>query len=114
VLQGKAPEGAPVPIEVRADMKTLAQGQNGFNIPPLFGLSVGAPFFHAGNARTLEELFDGWAFAAHHRALAPDLLDDAITRYQHIAELVAFLLSIDESTEPEAPPDDGLDYDFCR
>src|SRR4051812_8513839 len=53
-------------IEVRQDMVAGAQGAGGvnandftlgYNPPSMLGLSVGAPYFHAGNARTLEEAF---------------------------------------------------------
>ena len=55
--------------EVRADMNTNAQGATGFNPPALVGMMVGAPYLHAGNARTLEEAFSN-TFAAHHQASA--------------------------------------------
>jgi hypothetical protein len=94
-------------FEVKQDMKTPAFGARGFNIPSLFGLAVGAPYFHAGNARTLEEAFDE-VFENHHGALGGPLSAD------QVRQLVAFLLSIDEATEPEALPDDGIDYDLCK
>ena len=67
VAQGVAPAGAPAPLEYRANAKP-AQGSDGFNVPSLFGLAVGAPYFHAGNALTLEASFDD-AFAAHHQSV---------------------------------------------
>lgn len=92
-------------LELTANMSSTAQGNGansqGYNIPSLLGMSVGAPYFHAGNARTLEEALDEM-FAQHHRALSPDatfLLDDT-----EKTALVAYLLSIDESTTPIAPP----------
>ena len=110
--------GAPAVFEYRQDMKTLAQGANGFNVPSLFGLAEGAPYFHAGNARSLEEVFDE-TFSAHYRALAPDFLGDPLLRSHQIALLVKFLLSIDETTAIAAVPttdrdaDGKLNYDFC-
>lgn len=92
-------------LELKANMTAVAQGNadngKGYNIPSLLGLSVGAPYFHAGNARTLEEALDEM-FAQHHRALSPDatFLDDPTEK----GALVAYLLSIDESTTPIAPP----------
>ncbi len=52
-------------LELRQDMKTGAQGAGnanaagsdltqGYNVPSLLGLQVGGPYFHAGNARTLD------------------------------------------------------------
>lgn len=119
-VAGITPKGAPAVLEYRQDMKTLAQGKNGMSVPSLFGLSVGAPFFHAGNARTLEELFDP-TFAAHYQALAPDFLgqSETFTRSDRIAELIAFLLSIDENTTPpdllnQAADGSALNHDLCR
>lgn len=105
-----APVGAQGVPEYRQDMSSLAQGQTGFNVPSLFGLSVGAPYFHAGNARTLEEVFDAATFARHHQALAADFLSDPLQRAQQLQELVAFLLSIDETTAIAPVPDTD---DFC-
>ncbi len=107
---GIVPKGAPRVFEYRSDMSSLAQGQSGFNVPSLFGLSVGAPYFHAGNARTLEEVFDSATFARHHQALAADFLADSAQREHQIAQLVAYLLSIDETTPVEISPI----ADFCQ
>jgi DNA-binding beta-propeller fold protein YncE len=102
--------------EVRQNMVTGAQGAGGvtvddvsfgYNPPSLLGLQVGAPFFHAGNARSLEELFTGAVtmgpsiFAGHHAsALAPTFAPSPT----QIRQLVAFLLSIDGSTAPLPVP----------
>ncbi len=111
---GIAPPGAPTVSEYRQDMASLAQGAMGFNAPSLLGLSVGAPYFHAGNARTLEELFDPDTFARHHQALVPKFLSGE-GRAGKIAQLISFLLSIDEQTalETESTPAATL-HDFCR
>jgi hypothetical protein len=108
---GVSPRGGVSVIEVRQDMKTLAVGETGFNIPSLVGLSVGAPYFHAGNARTLEEALDT-AFQKHHQALAPEFLGDSAQRQEQIAALVAYLLSIDDGTPV---PFVGIDFnpDLC-
>jgi hypothetical protein len=103
--------------EKRGDMVTAAQGNEdvgkGYNVPSLLGLSVGAPYFHAGNARTLEELL-GELFATHRNALAQDsalLADPANAK-----ALITFLLSIDEQTPivplPETAGATG--GDFCQ
>jgi len=95
--------------EVRQDMLTGAQGAGGtnandfttgYNIPSLLGLQVGAPYFHAGNARSLEESFDNVIFAGHYQALAAIFVPTSTTTKQ----LVAYLLSIDASTTPIAEP----------
>jgi hypothetical protein len=106
--------------EIRQDMSTPAQGGgeavgHGYNVPSLFGQQTGAPYFHAGNARTLEELFSD-LFAAHHSALDAACPEPATCTLseQDVDALVAFVLSIDEDTPafalPPAGPEGG---DFC-
>ncbi|WP_146649357.1 YncE family protein [Labilithrix luteola] len=102
--------------ELRRDMATPAQGNEasgtGFNVPSLLGMGVNAPYFHAGNARTLEAALSD-TFLAHHGALNGTFLKgaDAATKR---AALVEFLLSIDEETTamkvPALGPNGG---DFC-
>lgn len=102
-------------LEVRQDMAAVAQGNadngRGFNPPSLLGMQVGAPYFHAGNARTLEELFDDTLFKGHHQsAIAQVFTLDATKR----AQLVAFLLSIDEDEPTLAIPAKGANGgDIC-
>ena len=110
--RGIVPTGAPPVLEVRADMKTLALGETGFNVPSLVGLATGAPYFHAGNARTLEEVFDE-TFSAHHQAFSANFLDQVRNRPQQVRELVAYLLSIDDSTPPEPVPSTPFNPDLC-
>jgi len=91
-------------LELRQDMVTLGLGNGGssrgFNPPSLLGLQVGGPFYHGGNARTLEEVLDA-RFSGHHQsAIAPAFTVDATK----IRQLVAFLMSIDESSAPIAIP----------
>jgi hypothetical protein len=101
--------------ELRADMKTVAQGDGspegegrGYNVPSLLGVASGAPYFHAGNTRTLEALFSS-TFQTHFRALAPNLLteSDSAVVEQNIDALVQYLLSIDEDAKFPALPDPG-------
>jgi hypothetical protein len=83
----------------------LAQGRGGFNVPSLYGMSVGAPYFHHGQARTLEALLGDPLWESHLRAGNPELgsLSEA-----EIADLVAYLYSIDAGT-PEPEPRPGAD-----
>jgi len=90
-------------------MATGAQGAGGtntndfttgYNIPSLLGLQVGGPYFHAGNARSLEEMYNNVIFAKHYDALGAVFTPTATTTRQ----LVAYLLSIDESTTAPALP----------
>jgi hypothetical protein len=84
-------------VELKQDMVSTGQGAeingNGFNVPSILGTQVGAPFFHAGNARTLEELLST-LFDDHHAALAPSFAPSTA----EVRQLVMYLLSIDEAT----------------
>lgn len=105
--------------ELRQDMTTVGQGNanngKGYNPPSLFGMATGAPYLHAGNARTLEALFTD-TFRKHHQGLAQNFLDgtDANAAAQR-DQLVAFLLSIDTETtvvpSPTTPGNGG--GNFC-
>ncbi len=73
-----------------------AQGVDGFNVPSLLGASMGGPYLHNGAAETLDELLNpAGEFAGHLQAgnqvFSPT--DD------ELADLIAFLRSIDDSTE---------------
>jgi mono/diheme cytochrome c family protein len=101
--------------ELRADMMTPAQGAGnpegegaGYNPPSLLGVAIGGPYFHAGNARTLEALL-GQTFETHYAALAPNYLtyDDQAERDARVSELVQFMLSIDEDTKYVDIPEPG-------
>lgn len=112
---GVAPSTGTAALEVRANMSDPAQGKDGFNVPSLFGLAVGAPYFHAGNARSLEELFDD-NFSAHHQSIDGSFLsrrdaDQDPDRDENIHNLILFLLSIDEEMTP--PGEVPAAYDFC-
>jgi hypothetical protein len=81
----------------------LAPGALGFNPPSLLGLFTSAPYFHAGQARTLAEAFSP-RFASHTQAGAPGQPPlDA----EHLDALVAFLSSIDQFTPPFVVPPDA-------
>lgn len=97
--------------EVRADMTTPAQGATGYNPPSLLGMLTGAPYFHGGNARTIEEAF-GTTFAKHHQAHSTLFAPTAT----EIAQLVAFLSSIDNDATVIPVPTSGtitFDPDLC-
>jgi cytochrome c peroxidase len=102
----------PRVLEVRSDMKTLAVGASGFNIPTLIGLSTGAPYFHAGNARTLEEVFDP-AFAKHYQALSPSFPGSGPSRDEQVDALVAYLLSLDDAAAAPAVDPQASSVDLC-
>jgi YVTN family beta-propeller protein len=92
-------------IEKKAD-GTQAQGALGFNPPSLLGLVTSAPYFHHGGAKTLAGVFEA-SFAGHHQAASANFLVNGgtgATEQAQIADLVAFLKSIDETTTPFAVP----------
>ncbi len=116
-------------IELRQDMTTPGQGAgtsqdgNGFNPPSLLNLQAGAPYFHGGNARTLEEAFDSDAatFAAHYDAIKTD--QNFLLGNTDVDNLVAYLLSIDGDktalpipslpATPPGSPTTILGGDYC-
>lgn len=84
-----------------------AQGVDGFNVPSLLGMATGAPYLHNGAADSLEELLDPQGdFTTHLRAgnqvFAPT--------EQELADLIAFVKSIDDDTETFAI---DPEQDFC-
>ena len=106
-------------LEKRQDMTTAAQGNqtdgNGYNPPSLYGVALGAPYLHGGQAATLESLFST-TFATHYQALAPNFLADAdpAARAQKVDQLVQYLLSIDEGTPSLGIPAAGAGGgNFC-
>ena len=110
VPTGVSPAAVNV-LELRQDMVTGAQGAGrgergndftaGYNIPSLLGLQVGAPYFHAGNARTLEELFNTTLSSAHYAVARGAVFTPTPTT---VRQLVAYLLSIDGSTTAPVAP----------
>ena len=87
--------GATGGAEEKRDNGTAAQGKNGYNPPSLLGLSLGAPYLHNGAAKTLDELFSA-TFSKHTVAGNPNFILSDTDR----TALIAFLLSIDETTTP--------------
>jgi YVTN family beta-propeller protein len=85
-----------VPGEVNANNQT-AKGADGFNPPSLLGFWAFAPFFHHGQAKTVDEVLDLVLAGAQHKNVGiPGLLDDPTKRTQ----VVRFLRSIDDATPP--------------
>lgn len=82
-----------------------AQGRLGYNVPSLYGLALGAPYLHHGQAADLQELFDDPAWAQHATAGNPNwLTGDAAAVAQRKADLISFLLSIDADEAEQALP----------
>jgi cytochrome c peroxidase len=80
---------------------------DGFNIPSLSNINLGAPYFHGGSAETLEVLLDPTGdFVSHLQAGNQVYSPDAT----QLANLIAFLRSIDDSTPTIAVP---TNQTFC-
>jgi YVTN family beta-propeller protein len=88
---GAAPAGVTV-SERKENMVDTATGATGYNPPSLLGAGSGAPYFHAGNARTLEEVLSS-TFLPHTRALDANFAPTP----QEMRQLAAFLTSIDDN-----------------
>lgn len=78
--------------ETRED-NSPAMGRKGFNPPSLLAANIGAPYFHNGSAKDLNDLFDA-RFAAHTKAGDPNFNPTAAQK----DALIAFLKNIDETT----------------
>lgn len=119
---GVAEAGVGV-AELRQDMLTPSQGAgnedgegSGYNVPSLLGVATGAPYLHAGGARTLEALFAD-PFGTHARALAPNLFTetDAEERAGKVRALVEYLLTIDEDADfPDIPTAGAKGGQICE
>jgi DNA-binding beta-propeller fold protein YncE/cytochrome c553 len=96
-------------LEKKPD-NTRAQGRGGFNVPSLYGLALGAPYFHHGQAKTLEDVFDDPRWEQHLQAANPVFLTTG-NREQQKKDLINFLLSIDAEAPEQSIP---TDFDICQ
>jgi hypothetical protein len=89
-----------------------AQGQfTGYNIPSLYGLQVGAPFLHHGQAKTLTELFTDSKWIGHLQAGNAVFNGGAVLSSTQATDLANFLWSID-AAKAEIPA--VTNKDACR
>ncbi|MFN3267476.1 MAG: hypothetical protein ACK41E_11635, partial [Deinococcales bacterium] len=86
-----------------------AQGRGGFNVPSLYGMSLGAPYLHHGQAGSLEELFADPRWNNHLRAANPVFLSSGNPARDR-TDLINFILSIDADTPEQAVP---AGFDLC-
>lgn len=86
--------------ELRQDGKA-AQGVDGFNVPSLLGVGLGAPYLHNGAATSLEELFDPKGEFKGHLTAGNQVFVPSETE---VRDLVAFLKTIDDTTQTFATP----------
>jgi YVTN family beta-propeller protein len=87
-------------LEKRQGNVLVAQGQfSGFNIPSLYGLSLGAPYLHHGQAKTLNDLFSDPRWNLH---LLSGNNTFTLTPQKRL-DLISYLFSIDATTAEVAP-----------
>ncbi len=80
-----------------------AQGRGGYNVPSLYGMALGAPYLHHGQAQSLDELFTDTKWQTHWQSGSANFLSGA-TAAQDRKDLVSFILSIDANTTEQAIP----------
>jgi DNA-binding beta-propeller fold protein YncE len=101
---------ATAAVELKQD-NTIAEGRGGFNPPALYGLALGAPYLHHGQARSLEDLLTDARWQNHTGAGFPNFQPTG----NDLKDIVAFLLSIDATTQEIDIANDssGASYDAC-
>jgi hypothetical protein len=105
-------------LELRPFQGSLvrAQGRAGFNVPSLYGLALGAPYLHHGQAPTLRDLFADARWQFHTNAGNANF-SVTLAQAGKLDDLIAFLMSIDATTPEIAVPTDagtGGSFDACR
>lgn len=90
-------------LEIKPGAMGRSQGRGGYNVPSLYGLQVGAPYLHHGQAKTLEELFSDTKWQTHWQAGNANFLIGATAAVDR-ADLINYLLSIDAQTTEVAVP----------
>jgi hypothetical protein len=100
--------------QVAAGVDPRAEGRAGYNVPSLYGLALGAPYLHHGQAATLTDLFSDSRWINHTSAGNANF-GVGLTSAK-VADLTAFLLAIDASLAEIALPSDqlsGKTFDAC-
>jgi hypothetical protein len=104
---------ATAALELQPNRIDAAEGRAGYNVPSLYGLALGAPYLHHGQAPSLTDLFTNPAWQFHTNAGNANF---SITLSGKLDDLIAFLLSIDASTPEIDVPNDsasGQSFDAC-
>jgi DNA-binding beta-propeller fold protein YncE len=104
-------------LELRPNNGALvrASGRAGYNVPSLYGLALGAPYLHHGQATSLADLLtdNRWRF---HTNAANANFSVALGEPGALDDLIAFLHSLDaEAVELEIPndPASSISFDAC-
>jgi YVTN family beta-propeller protein len=103
-LEVRAAAAATTPATARAE------GRGGYNVPSLYSLALGAPYLHHGQAPTLEDLFTNPKWASHTNAGAANFSSSTLSDPGAVADLKAYLLSIDATTTEVSVP---TRFDIC-
>ena len=101
-------------LELRPGTGGRAEGRAGFNVPSLYGLSLGAPYLHHGQSPSLTDLFTNQKWQFHTNAGNANF--SLSLNATSVADLIAFLTSIDASTMEFGIPTDattGGSFDAC-
>ena len=97
--------GLTATLEQKQGNSGIGQGSvSGYNVPGLYGLAVGAPYLHHGQAKTLAELFSDPKWSGHLLSGNAVFNGGAPLGGQKLDDLVNFLTSIDAATSEEAIP----------
>jgi YVTN family beta-propeller protein len=108
-------DAATAAIEQRPspDGFLVAEGRAGFNVPSLYGLALGAPFLHHGQAASLEELFTDPSWQLHTNAGNANF-SVTLSEGNNLEALISFLWSID-AAQPELSVAElgGESFDLC-
>jgi YVTN family beta-propeller protein len=92
-------------LEKKQGGADLAQGSvSGYNVPGLYGLAVGGPYLHHGQAKTLGEVFSDPKWLGHLLSGNAVFNNGAALSGQKLDDLVNFLTSIDATTGEEGVP----------
>ncbi|HEU0035860.1 MAG TPA: hypothetical protein VFQ53_34845 [Kofleriaceae bacterium] len=104
-------------LELRPFQGSLvrSEGRAGYNVPSLYGLALGAPYLHHGQAATLADLFtdNRWRF---HTNAGNANFSVVLAQPGKLDDLIAYLRSIDATTpELDVPTDPatGRSFDSC-
>lgn len=92
-----------------------SEGRAGYNVPSLYGLALGAPYLHHGQAPTLKDLFTNQRWQFHTNAGNANM-SVLLQNSTKLDDLIAYLFSIDATTPEIAVPSDpgsGLSFDAC-
>jgi hypothetical protein len=102
---------ASIALELKAGNPPVAKAQGefaGYNVPSLYGLQVGAPFLHHGQAKSLSDLLSDTRWNAHRLSGNPTFNNGNPLTGQNLTDMISFLWSIDAN----APEFDDV-QDVC-